>query len=772
VSELPTLRDILRYGIYLREQSFDDRRNYEVDKLVSDIYPALVNQWSKANPLFKPPVINEKVTIMSKLKEVWKQAVQVSLGKGKLNGKERFSGKLDKLFYILSCKCKIISCEEAGCEGCENQAHINCSCNRERKIPSKELGYVKGQKEKTGSKGPHQMGTPDVQEHKRQVKKIEREQAERLAEKRRRSKEENYTEEEKAAGRHNKRFVTELTDSDENPELVSTGTDDEFVPELESSSLAKVQRNYDEIPNIALASVRYGIGLRPTAAIATAALIDAGIIKDGNTIKVIDKSKVMRAQEKIMKKLRDEFEKKCREEGGISCILFDGRIDLTNVMMEAEGSARSFPAKMKEEHYSVANEPGSHYLFHFSPEKSTKEESHAEQIAKVLFAWLKERGFDKTLQAIGGDSTNVNTGVKAGVMRKLELKLERKLVWLVCNLHTGELPLRHLIVGLDGPTVSDNKFSGTIGKLLDSATELEVNLNFTRISVGPPLIKLPDKVIEDLSTDQHYGYKMVCAVRDGVLPAGLALLEIGPLNHSRWLTTANRLLRLWVSKHGLERKNLKNLKCIVEFIIGVYYPCWFNVKVKHSWIEGPRHILFQLDCLKNQRKEVLDIVIPTVKRSAWYAHSEAILQTLLCSEDSKERIEGVERILAIRGDGDPDTQLGDSSVRTRRTPDINCDASRISELISWLEGVSEPPLTCSISSSELKKFINIPMQVFDWPCHTQSIERVVKMVTEASGKYFSQEKRDGGIRAQETSRRLMSKNESKKDLFNLVQFNK
>ncbi|KAG0715635.1 hypothetical protein GWK47_011485 [Chionoecetes opilio] len=135
--------------------------------------------------------------------------------------------------------------------------------------------------------------------------------------------------------------------------------------------------------------------------------------------------------------------------------------------------------------------------------------------------------------------------------------------------------------------LSDKKISGPIGKLLDSATDFEINPNFTRISVGPPPNKLPDKVIQNLSTDQHYGYKIVCAVRDGVLPVGLALLEIGPVNHSSWLTTANRLLRLWVKQqHGLKGKNLKNLHFILEFIIGVYYPCWFNVKVKHSWIEG------------------------------------------------------------------------------------------------------------------------------------------------------------------------------------------
>ncbi|QQP40751.1 Uncharacterized protein FKW44_017171 [Caligus rogercresseyi] len=357
-----------------------------------------------------------------------------------------------------------------------------------------------------------------------------------------------------------------------------------------------------------------------------------------------------------MKEIGEDFEKKCREEGSISCILFDGRIDMTNVIMEAEGSEQSYMGKIKEEHYSVAN--------------------------------------------------------------------------------------------------------------------LDINPNFNCICVGPPLIKLPDEVIQDLSTDQHYGYKIVCAVREGVLPAKLALLEIGPVNHSRWLTTANRFLRLWVSKHGLRGKNLKNLQLIVEFIIGVYYPCWFNAKVKHCWIKGPRHILFQLDCLKSQKKEVLDLVMPTVRRSAWYAHSEMLIQALLCSEDQKDRINGVEKILTIRGEGDPNSQLGDSSVRMRKTPEINTEATSINDLISWSDGVLEPPLTCSLSTLEVKGFINSPMKVPNWPCHTQSIERVVKMVTEASAKYYSQEKRDGAIRAQEASRRLMAKNDSKQDLFNLIKYRK
>ena len=61
-----------------------------------------------------------------------------------------------------------------------------------------------------------------------------------------------------------------------------------------------------------------------------------------------------------------------------------------------------------------------------------------------------------------------------------------------------------------------------------------------------------DNVIKDLFTDQFYGYKIVSAIRSGNIPKDLALLKIGPVNHSRWLTTANRLCRIWVSKHELE----------------------------------------------------------------------------------------------------------------------------------------------------------------------------------------------------------------------------
>ena len=82
----------------------------------------------------------------------------------------------------------------------------------------------------------------------------------------------------------------------------------------------------------------------------------------------------------------------------------------------------------------------------------------------------------------------------------------------------------------------------------------------------------------------------------------------------------------------------------------MYLSNWYNIKVNHSWVEveGPRHILYQLELLRSQKKVVLNTVMPTL-RSAWYAHTEAVLQAMLCSEVEVERRKAMDRILELRG---------------------------------------------------------------------------------------------------------------------------
>lgn len=155
--------------------------------------------------------------------------------------------------------------------------------------------------------------------------------------------------------------------------------------------------------------------------------------------------------------------------------------------------------------------------------------------------------------------------------------------WFVCDLHTNELPLKHLIQEFDSNTLSNNKWSGPLGKILDSATELEINWKFERVTVCLPLVELEQAVIHDLSTDQYYGYMIGSAIRTAVMPDRLAYLQISPVSHSMWLTTALRFCRIWISHHKLKGDQLYNLRFIVQFLVGVYLPNWFNIKVKSSF---------------------------------------------------------------------------------------------------------------------------------------------------------------------------------------------
>jgi hypothetical protein len=75
-------------------------------------------------------------------------------------------------------------------------------------------------------------------------------------------------------------------------------------------------------------------------------------------------------------------------------------------------------------------------------------------------------------------------------MHWVEVKLGHNLIWLVCALHTNEFLLRHLITALDGKILSNNKWTGSIDKMLETATELEIGPSFTKFSTGEPFISL------------------------------------------------------------------------------------------------------------------------------------------------------------------------------------------------------------------------------------------------------------------------------------------
>ena len=774
MTELPTLRDCLRYGIFLKETDpAFSKKNTPTSVLVKAIMMEVKARWNRASSKFQPPITVQDKGVQEKLAVLWDKAQKISC-KNITSQKEisRFEEQLDKLVDLIKCKCPIYDCndqavlckgchcQEPNCTGCPKNApdlppcHIVCTCPAKQKIPVLELPFIRAQRAKVGTKSVAMIVSIDEKESKKMRNKEER-KLERMNKKERQAmKVANELEADKEQNSKLVEFIKTIDDIDvpdmnQNNETIEIGDEgNEWVPPTSETPHKSHTRNTKKIRNIAMASVRFGVSANATAAIANAALLDFDLISSDNNNLVIDAMKVQRAKDKLHTELQEKSAIKYREEP-IICILFDGRKDWTRMYAEVEGSDQIYPVIEKEEHYSVVSEPGGQYLFHFTPPPADKDHKAAEQIAIELVKWMKEYGVDKTLKFIGGDSTNVNSGIWGGTFQHVEKLLGRPLNWIVCGLHLVELPLRHLIIELDGPTKSDTGFQGPLGKALDTVTNLPINKRFKALNNGNDMIELPDEIVKDLSTDQRYGYEICVAIRNGEVPDRLANLEIGPVNHARWNTTANRFCRMYVSNHGFRGNVAKNLKRIVEYIVGVYYPIWFSYKVRNHWLNGPEICYEQLHLTLSQEPVVRDIVLPHTQSSAWWANSEMLLQALLCSTDEGDRKFAVEKVKQIRVDAaKTDNQEGTKAVRTRHKVRLNTEAMCLRELIIWAEEeITEPVLTLELTLEEILKFESAPMVVPDIPVHGQSMERCVKEVTAAAEAVYGYDRRDGFIRA-------------------------
>lgn len=368
---------------------------------------------------------------------------------------------------------------------------------------------------------------------------------------------------------------------------------------------------------------------------------------------------------------------------------------------------------------------------------------------------MEELHIADNVLAIGCDSTNANTGCKGGVINCLEKKLGRPLQRFICMLHTNELPLRHLFEQLDGGTSGAITFTGPIGKAIKLCENNPV-VQFVAIPDGDPLPDLPQHVIDDLSDDQQYLYRIICAIQSGSVDENLANLKPGPICHSRWLTLANRVCRLYVSTVNPD----KNLKLLTQFIVVCYGPMWFAIKCKPNCIHGPKHVFSAMSCLKKLPEESATIAKCYVSRNAYFAHSENILLAMLADSSRNKRQRAVSTILQIRKKAARKNVIG-----IFRVPTLNYDADDWDDLIKWDEVETyEPPVTHKLSDQDIRNIEDEPFKVPDYPVHTQGVERYIKVVTEAAASVYGYEARDGFIRAVIQAREVTRRTDTKSDL--------
>ena len=146
-------------------------------------------------------------------------------------------------------------------------------------------------------------------------------------------------------------------------------------------------------------------------------------------------------------------------------------------------------------------------------------------------------------------------------------------------------------------------------------------------------------------------------------------------------------MMLWMSEHTFKGEILQKFRMIVDFVCNVYFPMFFEIKVKHSIVDGPEHIITFFWLLHAQTSVVVKAVSPYVQSGAWFAHPEALLLILLSSKKKTERRFAVKKVLEVRGD----KELGDTEPRSRLTLKLNFYAKKCQDLIKWDKEVIYEP---------------------------------------------------------------------------------
>ena len=126
-NEVPTLRDVLRYILFLQR--------FKHDKLICDLINnaagRVVDAWKRSNAEFTPPVVITKKAIMCRLQRAYnffnsfvnkRQTKRGVFASNQKSSVQAWVADLDKLFDITKCRCTISVCtfDSAFCKpGCQ-----------------------------------------------------------------------------------------------------------------------------------------------------------------------------------------------------------------------------------------------------------------------------------------------------------------------------------------------------------------------------------------------------------------------------------------------------------------------------------------------------------------------------------------------------------------------------------------------------------------------------------------------------------------------------
>ena len=85
--------------------------------------------------------------------------------------------------------------------------------------------------------------------------------------------------------------------------------------------------------------------------------------------------------------------------------------------------------------------------------------------------------------------------------------LNRRLFMSFCCIQINELPFRHIMEKLDGPTSSGKGWCGPVGKLLSKVETMERKTEFMPIPLLEPLIYIQEDIAKEMSADDILAWR-------------------------------------------------------------------------------------------------------------------------------------------------------------------------------------------------------------------------------------------------------------------------
>lgn len=229
----------------------------------------------------------------------------------------------------------------------------------------------------------------------------------------------------------------------------------------------------------------------------------------------------------------------------------------------------------------------------------------------------------------------------------------------------------------------------------------------------------------------------------GEVSKDLAEVKPGPIAHPRMITTVSRLLRLYVTTD--EPSN--TLKTLVQYIMKVFVPMYFNVKCYNSVVYGSV-LLYKFICWTQYLDlNLKQIVHNVITQNAYYAHPENILLTMLFDDRKETRDLAIQKILYYRKYVEEPLEL-----RAYKIPSINFNCTDYTDMIDLNDSSNlfEPPFTVNIPYEHLEQYLEkpepplvnpmIPLHILETERHVEFLACGSKKVLDDNGQLESCEK--------------------------------